>query len=252
MLTNKDKETAHYLLSCDDQGNFIGSNEVCAIEPTPTDRIPAVTRLLQSEDEFTRWRAAAALCAWGEKKGFDYLIELARSGDSEVLSVPHRLHGENNFYDQLAHDLDRYSYTSTEHEVDIKNGLRLLLARYGQNFFERFLKSALLDLADPELLNETCEALEAAWSAGREYQASQLLPVIYKTNEAIGKTYLARFLKLPSQTPDPRHNVIEALGYSQDLATLPMLEKYSQSTDSALSFTAKEAVKAFKYVHKLS
>jgi hypothetical protein len=245
-----DKE-AFRLLSCDNDGTMIGSDQVCLMEPTPIERIPAVLALLEKGDDYVRWRSAAVLCAWGQKVGFDYLMALAVNGAPESLAVPHRIHGEDNFYDQLAQDIHFYGL-ETDNEDEIKKGLQVLLGRYSNNFFEGYLKMALLRRAAPDLLEATCQALEAAWAAGHQYQASQLLPVIYKTDEGLGKTYLARFEKLPPQTPDPRHNVIEALGYSKDLATLPKLQQYLQNADSGVRSTAKDAVEVFKKMHQLA
>jgi hypothetical protein len=250
MTINMNDREAFRLLECDNEGNMIGSDQVCLMEPIPTERIPAILGLLENGDDYVRWRSAAVLCAWGQKVGFDYLMALAVNGAPLSLTVPHRIHGQDNFYDQLADDISMYCL-ETDTEADVREGLKILLGRYGDHFFEGYLKMALQGRAAPELLEATCNALEAAWTAGLEYQASQLLPLIYKTDESVGETYLERFLKLPRQTPDPLNNVVEALGYSKNLTTLSKLEDYSRSLDSAISFTAKEAIKVFKKMHQL-
>ena len=250
MMINMNDKEAFRLLDCDNEGNMIGSDQVCLMDPTPVERIPAVLDLLEKGDDYVRWRSAAVLCAWGQKVGFDYLMALAVNGAPESLAVPHRIHGQDNFYDQLALDIHLYCL-ETKNEEEIKKGLRILLGRYADHFFEGYLKMVLQRRAAPELLNATCQALEAAWAAGLQYQASQLLPVIYKTDELVGKQYLERFMKLPAQTPDPLNNVVEALGYSKELTSLPRLEVYLGHSNSAIRFTAKEAIKEFKKIHLL-
>lgn len=65
----------------------------------PTDRIPKLLALLQSDDEQAAFRAAWVLCAWGNRTGFEYMRSFVMLDPSMQGGwYEHRLRGYDDTY----------------------------------------------------------------------------------------------------------------------------------------------------------
>lgn len=217
-MTSSDRAgpDARRLLYEDNDGTVIGLDEVQLLDPVPEDRIPAVRTLLASPDPRVVFEAAIVLAAWGDDAGIKRVEEMIdRRIDLDVTLSPHRIHGYDNVYDEIAQAVRAYGLSGGDASVR-ERLYRKLLYLYGPLRFESRLKGALLreeGLKDG-LYSEVIAAIERALALGEPYLASQLLPVAAKWAPSEAPRLIALFSACPAQTPDPAANVAEALEYA--------------------------------------
>ncbi len=145
----------------------------------------------------------------------------------------------------MAGAIDLFGLSSTEHRSDRVRILRKILALYEPCFFESKLKDALLDSDFSELVPDIHAALERALKLNRVYLASQLLPPLARSEGEAVRPLLERFSLPPSgreQSPDPRTNVAEALGYLPSLQSQQQLAVMVQSPEPVIAEEAQAAL----------
>lgn len=235
-------ESEYYrLLYTDELGDDVGLDEVQLLDPPLEERVSALTVMLNSSDKYISYQSALILTAWGKYIGLQKVEEFI---DKEVISnlgfSPHRITGEDNVYDELAYAIYLYELM----EGDRENVVRLfkkLLALYSKYFFQSKLKHSLLTSDFFELVPAIECAINEAFTFGRIYQASQLLPVLTKFDSEKGWCVAKRFIGLSESVPDPAANVAEALKYCPFSNAKEILLRYSASESPGV---ADEAIKS--------
>jgi hypothetical protein len=222
------------LLYEDEAGNTINLDEVQLLDPIPSQRVGLLRALLNSKDLYVAYQSALILVAWGDEKGFETIESFIDNKIHMTLEIsPHRLYGYDNVYDEVAWAL----YLSIEDDENptgyVLNLVKKILNLYGPCDFEGSLKLCLLDINCSQLLPDIYKALRRALDFNKEYLASQLLPILAKWNHAKRWELINSFLTLKKQTPDPAHNIAEALGYINTIESkkvLTDLSKYPEAT----------------------
>ena len=147
----------------------------------------------------------------GDDQGLDdieRLIDLRI--DTKEITVPHRIYGYNNIYDEFAYAV--YLFRHSGRRVhDQKRIYSKLLELYGPCGYEWRLKSALLESGFRDLLPDVERACRRALAADRVYLASQLLPVTAKWVSERVWSLIPLFLRSLAQTPNPVAHVAVAL-----------------------------------------
>lgn len=232
--------TPYHLLYADETGEIVGLDEVQLMDPPPVERFPAVRALLQEDDEHLVFEAAIVLAAWGDKVGLDRIEQMIDSRIHERTTLsPHRLHGYDNVYDELANAIYLFGMTTPGHEETIERLYRKLLALYGPCGFESNLKRALLKSDAQELSDDVLAAIERAWNLGRPYLTSQLLPVLARWNPEHFWRLAPRFVDA-SDEPPPVLNVIEGLEHVTGPDRDALLRKLSSHRDDRVAGAARE------------
>jgi hypothetical protein len=233
------------LLYQDNDGEIVGIDEIQLLDPTPRERIPALRKLLNSDDLFTVYQAARILAAWGDDVGLAKIEELVdRQIHHEEEFAPHRIYGYDNVYDELAEAVQFYGSDGSDRAAQVRI-LRKILKLYGPNVFESSLKSALIGRDFPELAPDIQEALDRALAHGRIYLASQLLPPLAKYRPQIAWSYRSQFLRSPDdEVPHPACNVAEALQFIATPEARALLEKLRHHPGHAVPEVAEESLKA--------
>lgn len=232
---------AYYnLLYADEAGEIVGLDEVQLMDPPPVERFGAVRALLQEDDEHLVFEAAIVLAAWGDKAGLDCIERMIDTQIHERATLaPHRLHGYDNVYDELAGAIYLFGMTTPGHEKTIERLYRKLLAFYGPCMFESKLKRALLKSDLHALLDDVLAAIERAWHQDRAYMASQLLPVLARWSPVHFWRLVPQFLDA-SDEPPPALNVIEGLGYLSGPDKDELLNRLSVHRDERVADAVRE------------
>ncbi|AUC76464.1 hypothetical protein CW732_12615 [Olleya sp. Bg11-27] len=158
--------------------------EVQLLESFSQERIERLANLTNNEDKYIAYQAMLILLSWGIDVGFKKLDDFIENNIDELVEFePHRIYGEDNVYDVISDALYISTY-NTNDEDKIVPYIKIMLAMYGNKFFESRLKYVLLKLQNTSVLIPNIKkAIEAAIANERYYQASQLLPVIAKYEE---------------------------------------------------------------------
>lgn len=201
------------LLYTDELGEDVGLDEVQLLDPPPEDRVPLLSKMLESANIYLSYQAALVLTAWGKNIGVARLEQLI---DGEKISgfgfSPNRLSSEDNVYDELSYAVHLYGLSGGERSRMLRIFDKLLKI-YPKYFFESKLKHSLLKNPFKELVTSVEEALQKTLINGRVYQASQLLPVLAKLDQGKGWSAIRKFDRHEKMVPDPTVNVAEALRY---------------------------------------
>lgn len=228
------------LLYADETGEIVGLDEVQLMDPPPVERFPAVRALLREDDEHLVFEAAIVLAAWGDTAGLERIEQMIDMRIHERATLaPHRLHGYDNVYDELANAVSLFGMTTPGHEETIKRLYRKLLALYGPCIFESKLKRVLLKSDMQELTDDVLAAIERAWKLDRAYLASQLLPVLARWSPEHFWRLAPQFVDA-SDTPPPAFNVLEGLGYVTGPGKDALLKKLSTHPDERIASAARE------------
>lgn len=235
-------ERIEKLLYEDDAGDVIGLDEVQLLDPPPLSRVPELRELLTNPNLHWQYLAAQVLTAWGDDEG---LRKIEQFVDMQIhtqdLFEPHRLHGYDNVYDELAYAV--YLYGGTGKAVDAPERVyRKLLALYGPCQFESKLKYALMHVEFPKLAVDIQVATERALSFHRTWLASQLLPPLARRSPQAAASVIAQFPVVTGESPNPSENVAEALGYIDSADSRQQLKSLSASNDSRVRAAASAAL----------
>jgi hypothetical protein len=229
----KEKEINHLLYE-DEAGNVIGLDEVQLLDPIPAKRVGLLRELLDSKDLYLAYQSALILAAWEDKEGLKMVESFIDNKIHLKQEIsPHRLYGYDNVYDEIAWAL----YLSIDDDQNpsdyVLSLIKKVLKLYGPCDFEGSIKLCLLDIDCSKIIDDIYEAFIRALDFNKEYLASQLLPVIAKWNHSKRWDIIQTILKANKQTPDPAHNVAQALGYintDQSKKILLDLSKHSENT----------------------
>jgi hypothetical protein len=196
-------------LYTDETGEVIGLDEVQLLDPIPVERIPKLMARLGDADLYLAYQCGLVLAAWGVREGVLYLQRLVatrvdKTADFEL----HRLWGQDKVYDMIAEALG-IALLSGYAKREIVELIRNILKLYG----ERRLKQVLLDLEEPELFPLIKQAMSLALDHKRDYQASQLLPVLGRYDSRYARSQLALFEGLIMQDDRIRYNLDEMRNY---------------------------------------
>lgn len=230
------------LLYTNEVDELIGLSEVQLLETPLLDRIPPLRKLLEAEDVYIAYQAAKILTAWGDSLGLkkiDHFID-AETGDKMEFS-PHRITGEDNFYDELADAVSIY-FGATGDTSNTLRIFRKLLTLYPLHFFQGHLKYALLARPFPELATDLIAALKSSLTSGRIYQASQLLPPIAQISPGDAWELIPIFIDAEPSVPDPAANVAEALKYIRSEESKALARKYLLHNGPGVSNEAKRTL----------
>lgn len=237
-----EKEIKHLLYE-DESGDVIGLDEVQLLDPIPTERVDSLRELLNSKDSYVAYQAALILAAWNDDEGLTKIEGLIDNKIHLTMEVsPHRLYGYDNVYDEIAWAL----YLSIEDDENppehVLNLIKKILKLYGPCDFEGSLKLCLLDINCSNLLPDIYKALERALDLNKEYLASQLLPVLAKWNHVKKWEIIKSFLTFKRQTPDPAHNIAEALGYIDTAESKNILSDLSSHPEVTVVEEARKSL----------
>lgn len=171
-------------------------SEVQLLEEIDAERVEQLKALLLHEDPYVAYQAMLILLAWAVPEGFALLDRFIAEQWAHTTSFePHRLYGEDNVYDVIAHALS-VATLNGKSEVELYPYLQQFLRMYGDHFFESRLADFLLRKDCRPLLKEMEEAMERALQRQRYYQASQLFPVLVHYDKEAFARYSAVFSEL--------------------------------------------------------
>lgn len=236
------KQQVEAALYEDDSGTMVGLDEVQLLETHSPDRVAILHAALRSQDLELRYRAALVLAAWEDDQGLDDIERLVDMRiDTKGVTVPHRIHGYNNIYDEFAYAV--YLFGNASRRVaDQKRIYSKLLALYGPCDYESKLKHALLRSDFRELLPDVEQACRRAVAADKAYLASQLLPVLAKWNPEVAWPLFPLFSHRSVQTPNPAVNVAEALKYIKTDSGYSLLQQLIQHPDLVVADEARQVM----------
>ncbi|MBT8339532.1 MAG: hypothetical protein HKP58_20415 [Desulfatitalea sp.] len=237
-----EKEIKHLLYE-DEDGDVIGLDEVQLLEPIPTKRVSLLRELLNGKDLYVAYQAALILAAWNDEEGLKTIDGFIDNKIHMTMEVsPHRLYGYDNVYDEIAWAL----YLSIDDDENpseyVLNLIKKILRLYGPCDFEGSLKLCLLDINCSDLLSDIYKALERALDLNKEYLASQLLPILAKWNHVKRWELITSFLAFKRQTPDPAHNIAEALGYINTIESKNILSDLSKHPEMTVVEEARKSL----------
>lgn len=211
------------LLYTDDFGDDVGLDEVQLLDPPPSERIPALTRMLDSPKVFLSYQALLVLTAWGEDSGIRKLEDfIDQNKITSFEFAPNRLTGEDNLYDELSYAIHLYRLSGGDSDKALKLYKKLLVI-YPKYFFESKLKYALIKSEFTELAPLIEKVMKETFAMGKIYQASQLLPVLAKFSPEKGWAMITSLDFSGGGVPDPMVNVAEALRYCLPTAEVDAL-----------------------------
>ncbi|UOG75212.1 hypothetical protein MTX78_01115 [Hymenobacter tibetensis] len=200
-------------LYTDETGKVVGLDEVQLLEPVPVNRVPELMAQLFSDDLYLAYQCGLVLAAWGVEEGVNYLRSLIDSRIDKIAEFePHRLWGEDNLYDVISEALG-VAILSDYDRSEIVDILRDTLQLYGECYFESKLKGVLIRLDEDSLLPDIKRAMQLALGNQRYYQASQLLPVLAKYDNAYALTQVSMFQNLIQKDDRIRYNLGEMQAY---------------------------------------
>ncbi|QCE42989.1 hypothetical protein [Psychroserpens sp. NJDZ02] len=201
MMDNEIHDTL-YTYTDEDGNQGEDLREVQLLESFSQERIEKLTNLTNltnNEDRYIAYQAMLILLSWGIDVGF---------------KKPHRIYGEDNVYDVISDALYISTY-NTNDEDKIVPYIKIMLAMYGNKFFESRLKYVLLKLQNTSVLIPNIKkAIETAIANERYYQASQLLPVIAKYEEEALDQYVKEFSFFTKYDNRISHNLKEIQNYN--------------------------------------
>lgn len=240
----KEKEINHLLYE-DEAGNVIGLDEVQLLDPIPTKRVELLRELLDNEDLYLTYQSALILAAWEDKEGLKMVESFIDNKIHLKQEIsPHRLYGYDNVYDEIAWAL----YLSIDNDQKpsdyVFSLMKKLLKLYGPCDFEGSIKLCLLDIECSKIIDDIYEAFIRALDFNKEYLASQLLPVIAKWNHSKRWDIIQTILKADKQTPDPAHNVAQALGYINTDQSKKILLDLSKHSENSIVEEAQKSLRA--------
>ena len=93
-----------------------------------------------------------------------------------------------------------------------------------------------------ELIDDVEEACRRSLDLGKEYLASQLLPVLAKWNSAVAFQLIPSFTHEAVFTPNPTANVVEALRYIEPSLRDSLLQRLTGHPDSVVANEAKQVI----------
>jgi hypothetical protein len=244
MMTEKDIK---HLLYEDEAGNIIGLDEVQLLDPIPTQRVGLLRELLRNNDFYVAYQSALILAAWNDEEGLRTIEGFIDNKIHLTMEVsPHRLYGYDNVYDEIAWAI----YLSIEDDENppeyVLNLIRKILKLYGPCEFEGSLKLCLLDINCSKLLPDIYKAFERAMDLNKKYLASQLLPILAKWNHVKCWEIIKTLLALKRQTPDPAHNIAEALGHINTIESKKLLSDLSKYPEVTVVEEARKSLAALK------
>lgn len=229
-------------LYTDEAGNVVGLDDVQLFENPPADRVATLQRALRTSNLEIRYRAALVLAAWGDDEGLTSIEWFVDNRIDEMGIVdPHRLYGYNNIYDKFAYAVQLYGDLGRQLHVQ-KRIYKKLLSLYGPCEFESRLKYALMQSGFDELVNDVEQACRRSLDLGKEYLASQLLPVLGKWNQSVAIPLMPTFVHEFITTPNPTANVVEALRFVEAGSRDPLLNKLAGHLDSVVAQEAKQLI----------
>ena len=214
MMDNEIHDTFYTYIDEDgNQGEDL--REVQLLESFSQERIEKLTNLTNNEDRYIAYQAMLILLSWGIDVGFKKLDDFIENKiDDLVAFEPHRIYGEDNVYDVISDALYISTY-NTNDEDKIVPYIKIMLAMYGNKFFESRLKYVLLKLQNTAVLIPNIKkAIETAIANERYYQASQLLPVIAKYEEEALDQYVKEFSFFTKYDNRISHNLKEIQNYN--------------------------------------
>lgn len=226
----------------DDAGTMVGLDEVQLLETHSADRVAILHAALRSQDLELRYRAALVLTAWEDDEGLDDIERLVDMRiDTKGVTVPHRLYGYNNIYDEFAYAV--YLFGNANRRVPDQTRIySKLLALYGPCDYESKLKHALLRFDCRILLPDLQQACQRAFAADKVYLASQLLPVLAKWDFDMALPLFPLFLHSSVLAPNPAVNVAEALKYVHSPSAYLLLKELVNHPDSVVADEAKHVI----------
>lgn len=185
--------------------------EVLLLEKIEKERIDALIKLLDHEDQKISYEAMLILISWGVEEGFsasNYFLDSKKIKNKNY--EPHRIHKEDNVYDVLAYSFS-VSLLNGKLEKEIVTYYKKLLNLYPQIFFESRFKEALLNIKDAsQILPEIKNAIKESIKMKRYYQASQLLPVLAKHSKDSFESFHHDFTSLLKLDNRIKYNLEEA------------------------------------------
>ncbi len=242
-MVTPDSET-YRLLYCDDDGRPIGLDEVQYLEPPQPRRNAALRALLTDEDPTARFHSMLILVSWADSLGLDaakrYLLS---DGNSDDYSSPHRLHGRDLSYDELAEALAKAVSLNGASGPEINELARLLLEVFSTEFFEHGLVRLLTAMADPALADQILEAIRAAQGQGRVREASNLLEGLAASQPDQALEAFGLFTTNGGFLPEAEPGIAHALGWINTPAALEQLLRMSQSGSPGTQTAAEAALR---------
>lgn len=206
-------ESINDILYKDSEGEYVGLDEVQLLEPYPIERVKPLINLLSNTDNSIALEAALILSAWGIKDGIDYLekfIDQKNEADGFFL---HRIHGEDNVYDEIAHAIQLYFFSTKNYKRTLII-LRKILELYGYFYFESYISHILFENEiSKQLLMQIDNAIDIAIKENRLFQSSQLLPAYIKWGGQNYRSYIELYFKSFNTFPSPLINVAKALPF---------------------------------------
>jgi hypothetical protein len=195
------------ILYTDEAGEVVGLDAVQLLDPIPVNRVPELIAQLSGDDLYLAYQCGLVLAAWGVEEGVSYLQSLVASRIDKIAEFePHRLWGEDNVYDVISEALG-VAVLSDYDKSEIVNILRDVLQLYGECYFESKLKEVLIRLDEESLLPDIKRAMQLALDNQRYYQASQLLPVLAKHDNAYALAQVSMFQDLVQKDGRVRFNL---------------------------------------------
>lgn len=241
-MSHPQEEQIFAALYVDDDGQFVGLDEVQLMESPPPDRIDVLHAALGCSNLEISYKAAIVLAAWGDNKGFDALEHLVDMRiDKQGVCEPHRIYGYNNVFDSIAHAVYLFGDCGRRDRDQVRL-YQKILALYGECDFESKLKYALLRVDFPELANNVESACKRSRDAGKLYLASQMLPVIARWAPARAWELLPAFWIDQKATPNPTVNIAEALAYFQSREAETILHHLANHCDKVVSMEARNVI----------
>lgn len=233
------------VLYTDEVGDDVGLDEVQLLDPPLEERVPTLSKMLNSTDQYLSYQAVLVLVAWGKDVGLEKLEEIV---DKEEINTsgfsPNRITDEDNVYDELSYAVHLYGLSGGNRSNMLKLFTKLL-AIYPKYFFESKLKHSLLRNEFAELIPSIEDAISKTLASGKHYQASQLLPALTKLDPEKGWQAMQKFINLPESVPDPAANIAEALKYLSPHKAESLLQQYVSSESPGV---AEEARKSLDYL----
>jgi len=232
---------AYKLLECDDDGNYVGIDQVWDMEQISPQRLRGVIHLAYNGSREIRFYSTLTLLEWYEPVGLEACQSLL---DSQLLDegpalFPHRLWGEDCAYEELAFRVVR---PIDDWEIQ-KPLIRRFLSPeiYGKH---AFLEGSFTRMLIPRkerphtlhfqtLADDILSAMQAALDSKElEYPVFQaslcLRPLV-----AMGKVDhegLEWFFNLPPQQPDPRFEAVSAARFLPD-GGKALYDRWEKSSD---------------------
>ncbi|ODC03111.1 hypothetical protein BFW38_05685 [Terasakiispira papahanaumokuakeensis] len=232
-------------LYTDEFGDVVGLDEVQLLDPPLEERVPLLSKILNSSDHYLSYQATLILTAWGKDIGLENLEKIVNNEEvSNSDFSPNRITNEDNVYDELSYAVHLYGLSGG----DRSNMLRIfkkILSIYPKYFFESKLKHSLLKNQFIELIPSVENAIKETLLNKKYYQASQLLPVLTKLDSEKGWQTVQKFIALPKSTPDSAANIAEALKYCTNHEVLTVLQQYALSKNPGV---AEEARNSLEYI----